>query len=196
MEGLYTFIVRPKEDRYSNVKKIDGNTLLLNTELQNHQYVSRVAIVVQTPLALSTEIKIGDEVIVHHNVFRRFHDIKGVEKNSKSYFKEDMYFVYPDQVFLYTRKGSSRSAPGYTFVKPLANTDPLSLDKEKPLVGIVKYVDDYQDSVTVGEKVGFRPTSEYEFIINKERLYRVPNNSITIKYEHERNEEEYHPSWV
>ena len=36
---------------------------------------------------------------------------------------------------------------------------------------------------------------EYEFNIEGERLYRVPTNKITIKYEYQGNEEEYNPSW-
>jgi hypothetical protein len=37
---------------------------------------------------------------------------------------------------------------------------------------------------------------EYEFIINKQKLYRIPTNQITIKYEYQGNEEEYNPSWA
>ena len=45
------------------------------------RYVNREAIVVSLPKAVKTDIKIGDTVIVHHNVFRRWHDQQGVEKN-------------------------------------------------------------------------------------------------------------------
>ena len=38
----------------------------------------------ENSVAIDSEIKIGDEVIVHHNVFRRFRDIRGKEKNSKA----------------------------------------------------------------------------------------------------------------
>ena len=68
-----------------------------------------------------------------------------------------------------------------------------STDKEKPLVGIVKYSD---GTVDVNDLVGFRPTSEYEFVLDGERLYRVKSNFITIKYEYEGNEKEYNPSWT
>jgi hypothetical protein len=37
---------------------------------------------------------------------------------------------------------------------------------------------------------------EYEFIIEGQRLYRVPTNLITIKYEYQGDEEEYNPSWT
>jgi hypothetical protein len=44
--------------------------------------------------------------------------------------------------------------------------------------------------------VGFTPSSEYEFIVDGERLYRVPTNSISIKYERQGTETEYNPSWL
>ncbi len=82
---------------------------------------------------------------------------------------------------------------GFCFVKPIKSTDKFSQDLEKPLVGIVKYSDGLHD---VGDLVGFTPNSEYEFVIDSERLYRVYSKFITIKYEYQGNEEEYNPSWA
>lgn len=62
-------------------------------------------------------------------------------------------------------------------------------------MGIVKYTDD-SDLLTIGEKIGFTPDSEYEFIINGERLYRVMTKEISIKYEYKKEEREYNPSWL
>ena len=89
MQGLFNFVVKPKGSRYNNVKKIGDKELILNAELFSHQYVNREAIVVSLPKIVKTDIKVGDTVIIHHNVFRRWHDQQGVEKNSRSYFKED-----------------------------------------------------------------------------------------------------------
>ena len=36
MKALYNFIVEPVGERYNNVKKIDGDTLLLNTRSEEH----------------------------------------------------------------------------------------------------------------------------------------------------------------
>ena len=55
----------------------------------------------------------------------------------------------------------------------------FSIEKEKPLIGVVKYC---TCGLEVDNIVGFKPTSEYEFIIEGQRLYRVPTNSITINY--------------
>ena len=196
MNGMFDFIVRPDEGRYNNLKELQGGSLILNTELQNHNYVSRIGVVVSEPRDNNTKIKVGDKVLVHHNVFRRFRDIRGVEKNSRSYYKEDLYFVSLDQVFAYNKGEYWKSCEGFNFVKPIKETKMFSLDFEKPLIGILHYKDNNLTSVKEGDLVGFTPSSEYEFIIEGNKLYRVPNKSITIKYEYQGNEEEYNPSWT
>jgi len=193
MESVYNFVVTPKGDRYNNTKEVDGGKLIINTEIFNHQYVNREAIVVSTPMVGQTDIKPGDTVIVHHNVFRRWHDVKGREKNSRSYFNESTYFIAQDQIFLYKRNDEWKAPKGYCFVIPLKATDQFNIESEKPLQGIIKYSD---GTVKVNDLIGFRPGSEYEFVVNGERLYRVLSNFITIKYEHQGNEEEYNPSWA
>tara|TARA_R110002049_G_scaffold260115_1_gene435961 strand:+ start:517 stop:1107 length:591 start_codon:yes stop_codon:yes gene_type:complete len=196
MKALYNFIVEPVGERYNNVKKIDGNTLLLNTELQNHNYSNRIAKVIAVPSAIKTDIKVGDEIIVHHNVFRRFKDIRGVEKNSKSYYEDNIYFVNEDQVFAYKRNQDWQSCSGFNFIKPIKETKVFSLDSEKPAIGVLYFKDPSLKDLDKGNLVGFRPGAEYEFVIGKNRLYRVPTNSITIKYEYKGDEEEYNPSWA
>ena len=71
--------------------------------------------------------------------------------------------------------------------------DQFNIESEKPLQGIVKYSD---GTVRVNDLVGFRPSSEYEFIVDGKRLYRVLSNFITIKYEYQGDEEAYNPSWA
>ena len=193
MKSVYNFVVKPKGERYNNTKKLDDGELILNTEIFNHQYVNREAEVISTPIIGDTDILPGDTVVVHHNVFRRWHNVKGVEKNSRSYFNESTYFINHDQIFLYKRKDKWIAPKGYCFVKPLKAIDQFNIESEKPLQGIVKYSD---GTVEVNELVGFRPNSEYEFVVDGERLYRVLSNFITIKYEYQGDEEEYNPSWA
>ena len=193
MKSVYNFVVTPEGQRYNNIKKVGDSELILNTEIFNHQYVNREAKVISTPIVGNTEIKPGDIVIVHHNVFRRWHDVKAIEKNSRSYFNESTYFVNHDQIFLYKRKNKWIAPRGYCFVKPLKATNQFNIESEKPLQGIVKYSD---GTIEVNDLVGFTPNSEYEFIVDGERLYRVLSNFITIKYEYQGDEEEYNPSWA
>ena len=193
MKSVYNFVVKPKGERYNNTKKLDGGELILNTEIFNHQYVNREAVVISTPIIGDTDIKPGDTVVVHHNVFRRWHNVKGVEKNSRSYFNEDTYFINDDQIFLYKRDDEWIAPKGYCFVIPLKATDQFNTESEKPLQGIVKYSN---GTVKVNDLVGFKPGGEYEFVVDGERLFRVLSNLITIKYEHQGNEETYNPSWA
>ena len=198
MHGWDSFIVSPIRSRYDNTKKVGDKELILNTEIFTHKNVSNNAIVVGLPKNKKTDIQVGDEVIIHHNVFRRWHDVRGKEQNSRSFFTEDKYFVGDDQLYIYKHNEEWKSLDDYCFVKPIANDDMFSLEKEKPLVGIVKYSNDILKSVgiKVGDKVGFIPNSEFEFIIDGERVYRVRTKVITIKYEYEGEEREYNPSWV
>ena len=194
MHSVFNYLVAPKGDRTTGRKTIDGQELLLNTDLQNHEYTNRIGSVLSLPLANKyKELKEGDDVIVHHNIFRRFRDIKGLEKNSKNYLSEDVYLVQPDQIYAYRREDEWMALEGFCFVMPIKETKMFSVDFEKPLKGIVKYGN---KDIEIDTLVGFRPNSEYEFVIDGQRLYRVPTTSITIKYGHKGNEEEYNPSWA
>jgi len=192
MNAYKDYIVSPIGDRYNNSVQVGEQELILNTEICNHQHINRLAKVIAAPLLFQSPLSVGDEVIVHHNIFRRWHDVKGKEKNSRSYFKEDKYIISQDQIYLYKQDDWS-AMPGYSFVKPLKSINKLEAEIERPLVGIVKYSDGSFDKE---ELVGFTPSMEYEFIVNGERLYRVMNKFITIKYEYQGNEEEYNPSWA
>ena len=196
MKAYKDFIISPLGERYNNSKKVGDKNLILNTEIFNHQYINRKAKIIAAPLLFQSPINVGDEVIVHHNIFRRWLDVKGVERNSRSYWKDNKYIISGDQIYLYKRKDWI-AVPGYSFVKPIKSTNPyhynLGLDVEQPLTGVVKYSD---GTFKKDELVGFTPSSEYEFVVDGERLYRVLNKFITIKYEYQGNEEEYNPSWA
>ena len=193
MKSVYNFVVEPKGERYNNKKKVGDKELILNTDIYRHEYVNREAVVISTPIVGDTDIKAGDTVVVHHNVFRRWNDVRGVEKNSRSYFNESTYMITPDQIFLYKRDEKWICPKGYCFIKPLKAIDQFNIDAEKPLQGIVKYSD---GTVNVGDLIGYRPKTECEFIVDGERLYRVLSNLITIKYEYQGDEETYNPSWA
>ena len=198
MHGWDSFIVSPVNYRYDNTKKVGDIDLILNTEIFTHKNVSNNAIVVGLPKNKQTDIQVGDEVIIHHNVFRRWHDVRGVEQNSRGFFSEDKYFVNEDQLYIYKRNKEWKSLDSYCFVKPIVNEDMFSIDKEKPLVGVLKYSNKVleEKGIRVGDIVGFTPRSEFEFIIDGERVYRVMTTHIAIKYEYEGEEREYNPSWL
>ena len=193
MKSVYNFVVKPIGKRYNNVKKIGNKELILNTEIFNHQYVNRQATVISKPIIGDTDIDIGSDVILHHNVFRRWHNVKGIEKNSKSYFNEDTYIVQSDQIFLYKKFWQWHSPKGFCWVKPIKNKDKYANSETQENIGIIKYTD---GSFKINELVGFTPVSNYEFVIDGELLYRVYTKFITIKYEYQGDEEAYNPSWA
>ena len=162
MNAYKDFIISPIGERYNNTKRIDDKELILNTEIYNHQFVNRKAKVIAIPLLFSSPVNVGDEIIVHHNIFRRWYDVKGREKNSRSYWKEDKYLISEDQIFLYKQK-EWKAIPGFSFIKPLKAISKYNIEDERPLIGIIKYSD---GTFNKKELVGFRPKTECEEIIN------------------------------
>ena len=80
MQSLYYFIVKPLNDRYDNTRTVAGTDLIINSGIEDHRFISKKAVVVSTPAAYTTKINIGDELYIHHNIFRRWYDQKGKER--------------------------------------------------------------------------------------------------------------------
>jgi len=199
MNSVYDFVVSPVKSRYNNTKKVGEKELTLNTQIYNHEYINRNAIVKSTPRINNTDIEVGDEVLIHHNVFRRWVNVRGVEKNSRAFIDENNYLVQPDQIFIYKKPGGEwLPLSGYCFVKPIESKDNFNTDIEEPLIGIIEHADDTLNKVGIYDKdlVGFSPNDEYEFIVDGKKMYRVMSQFITIKYEYQGNEKEYNPSWA
>ena len=196
MRSLYDFIIEPIGNRYNNKKKVGDKELILNTDMSKHLFVNREARVLSIPTLIKTDIKPGDTVVIHHNVFRRWHNIRGKEKNSRSYLGDNKYAVRQDQIFLYKRDNKWTAPNGYSFVQPIKSSDKYSGATEAPCMGILKYHDNSIEGVNVNDLVGFKPDGEYEFIIEGKRLYRLLSKFITVKYEYKGQEEEYNPSWL
>ena len=194
MKSLYSFIVKPLNERYDNIQKVDDKTLIINTGIENHRFVSKKAAVVSTPAAYTSKIKVGDELYVHHNIFRRWYDQKDRERNSSTFFKDDLYFVSPEQIYMYNLKPHL----DYCFVKPLKNQNLLENRKEQPNVGVMKYSNSSLEAlgITPGTLITFTPNSEFEFIIDGERLYCMKSNDIALTHEYQGNEKENNPSWA
>tara|TARA_R100001463_G_scaffold23342_1_gene56070 strand:- start:1125 stop:1673 length:549 start_codon:yes stop_codon:yes gene_type:complete len=182
VNSLYDFIIKPLNQRYDNETKIGDKSFILNTTIENHKFVSKKAVVVSTPTAYSSPVKVGDEVYVHHNIFRRWYDQKGRERNSARYFKDNLYFCGPDQLYMYDNK----SHLDYCFVRPVDNSSYLHNRKEQPNEGIVHTCPKNQ-YVKVGDHIIFKPDCEFEFLINKEKLYCMKLNKIVLNYENQRN---------
>lgn len=198
MNSVYQFIIKPIGERYNNELKIGDKKLIINSSISSHKFVNRKAEVVAVPLAFETELKKGDKVIVHHNLFRRYYNQKGKSVNSGKYFKDDMYFASEDQIYMKQVNNSWKTVKDYCFVKPVVDKYDSSSSKLKERVGIVKYGNNVLEALKInkGDLVGFKKNREFEFLIDGELLYCMESNDILIKYENKGNETEYNPSWA
>ena len=196
MNSLYDYIIKPIGERYNNTKKVGTKSLILNTKIENFKIINKLAKVISVPKAYDLPIKPGDVVYVHHNVFRRFYNMKGKQQNSRSYFKEDLYFCSPDQIYLYKRDNKIRSFLDRCFVKPIKSNN--IGEKTKPNIGIIKYSNKLLNSLEVynDDIVSFPNSREWEFEVEGEILYCMKSKDILIKHERKGNEEEYNPSWA
>ena len=198
MNALYDFIVKPVGNKYSNTIKVGNKDLVVNTKIENWKFVNRIAEVIQVPLAFKSNISKGDKVVIHQNVFRTFYDIKGKKKKSRSFLNEDYHLCSFDQIYLYKNKLGWNTVNERCFVQPIKDKQDLTLNKERSLVGILKYGNSSLKAlkINLGDLVGFTPNSEWEFLIDGERLYCMKSNDIVIKYEYQGDEEKYNPSWA
>lgn len=185
MKSPYNFIVKPVNgSRYDNIKKIGDIDFITSVSQEDHTVSNRFAEVVSTPVNYDGEIKVGDTLLVHHNVFKYFYDMKGNQKSSSNYFKDDLFFVDEQRFFMYNNGYEWKAYGRYCFVKP-SDKDDYYLDShgsEQPLIGCLRYGNKTLESlgVNIGDKVSFTPDSEYEFNIQGEKLYRMFNNNITM----------------
>lgn len=198
MRSVFDFIVKPVEGRYDNEIKVGDKKLMLNSSIESFKFISRKAEVVYVPIAFKSSINVGDTVIIHHNVFRRYYNQKGEAVDSSKLFKENLYFCQPDQIYLYKRDNQWNPVGTRCFVMPIKNNDTFSMDKERKNIGVLKIGNKSLESLGIseGDLIGFRPNREFEFIVDDQRLYCMESNDILLKYEYKGDEEEYNPSWA
>ena len=185
MKSPFSFIVKPVNNkRYNNTKRIGGLEFVISTSTEDHKHSNREAKVIELPLRYKGPIKVGDTLLVHHNVFKYYNDIKGRQKSGKSFFKDNLFFVEQDQFYAYKSNNKWNAVDRYCFIKPIPVEEsyiykPLT---EEPLIGLIKYPNKYLKSkgLSEGDKVCFKPDSEYEFIVEGEKLYRMFDHQITI----------------
>ena len=186
MKSPFSFIVKPLNNRrYDNIKTYGNMDFITSTSEEDFKSSNRYAEVVSLPINYSGEIVIGDLLLVHHNVFKYYYDMRGRERSGRSFLRDDYFFVDEDQFFLYKHDDTWNSHSKYCFIKPLEEQDYYleKFTKEEPLVGIIKYIN--EDLLNLGLKIGdrvcYQPDSEYEFVVDGEKLYRMFTNNITVK---------------
>jgi hypothetical protein len=185
MKSPFYFIAKPmKGKRYNNTKEVGGIELIINTSEEEAKFSNRYAEVVATPLGYKGPITVGDTLLVHHNVFKFYNDMKGRQKSGKSFFRDDIFFIDSDQFFLYKHDGKWNAYSKYCFVQPIAVQDSYikKSGSEEPLMGIMVYPNEYliSQGIKAGDTVCYKPDSEYEFDVDGKKLYRMYDHQITI----------------
>jgi hypothetical protein len=186
MKSPFNFLAKPVNGRrYDNVKEVGGIELITSTSEEDHKFSNRYAEVVELPLKYEGPVQIGDILLVHHNVFKFYNDIRGKQKSGRSFFRDDIFFIEPDQFFMYKHGSTWNSYDKYCFVKPIPAIDSYVKKPftEEPLMGEMKYPNAYllHQGVREGDIVCFQPDSEYEFNVEGEKLYRMFDHQITVK---------------
>jgi len=186
MKSPFYFIVTPlKGKRYDNTKDISGIEFIVSTSEEDHKFSNRYAVVIETPLGYAGPIRPGDTLVVHHNAFKFYNDMKGRRRSGKSFFREDVFLIEDDQFYMYKNDDGWNAYDRYCFVEPMSATEsyikkPFS---EEPLMGIMKYPNQYliDRGVVSGTPICFSPDSEYEFTIDGKKMYRMFDHQIAIK---------------
>ena len=183
MQSIHQFIITPVGDRYDNIDKETG--LVMNTDIANHKFISRNAKVLSVPSAFKTPIKEGMEVIVHHNIFRRWYDMRGNERNGAAYISEDKYLCQPDLLFMYKDGDDWKGFGDFCFIAPVKNKETFKYYGDKKEVGIVEVTNSHltEMGVKVGDTVKFIPDSEYSFVVDGQLMYRMRSTDIYAKLE-------------
>lgn len=178
------FIVKPVGGRrYDNIKTIGEKELITSTSQEDHRVSNRYGEVIERPIGYSGPIKVGDQLIVHHNVFKYYYDVKGRQKSGRSYFKDDLFFVDELQMYMYGSDGNWKAIEPYCFVEPLVVPDPIFGDPmHEPQFGVLRYGNKSLSKmgVNAGATVAYTPESEYEFPIDGSILYRMRTSDITL----------------
>lgn len=186
MRSPFSFIVKPlKGRRYDNIKSIGDINFITSTSQEDHMASNRFAEVVSTPLGYDGEIKSGDILLVHHNVFKYYYDMRGRQQSSHNHFKDDMFFVEDDQFFMFFNDKNWKCYSKYCFIEPVELKDYYLVKPgtEEPLLGRIRYINDelLDLGLKVGDEIAFEPYSEYPFYINDEKVYRMFTSNIKIK---------------
>ena len=62
MKPIHTFLITPKKERYDNIKKVNDTELILNSGITDHKFVSREAVIHETPIIDGKHFTRGTEL--------------------------------------------------------------------------------------------------------------------------------------
>lgn len=179
------FIVSPKDGhQYINTKNVGDKELVINTSIEHAKDVNRTGVVKALPLGYSGNIRVSDEVIVQHNVFRDYFNGSCITKKSDYHLKNDLFFVQEELIFLIIRNGEKISVDEYCFIKPVFEEKKWVGEVEVKHTGIVKYGNKIleEQGVNEGDTIFFKEECEYVVPVDGEVLYRMRSDRVLGKF--------------
>ena len=181
MKSLFKTIIVPEGDRYNNSKTVDGQDLIVNAHINqaDFKYVNRVGVVVEPPLH-NPLVEVGDRVLVHQNVFRRYWGFSTHLRTSSSDLDDGTFAVSQDSLYAYNRGDGWIMVDDNIFVEPIRTPETdliLSLDVYEERVG--KLIYGSLNGLKRGDKVAFTPYSEHLFEFDGMSLYRMKEKDLT-----------------
>lgn len=178
MKTPYLYLIEPEGDRYNNTKIIEGKEIILNTTMDetDFKYTNRIARVIGTPKREGV-LKEGDRVIVHHNTFRKWFNVKGRLKDSSNFIKEGAFYAGLDQIFAYDRGDGWTTLEDYCFVKPIEKESGFTYNVEnwiqdRGIVAISNPILEKQ-GIGVGDEIFFVGPARYRFDIEGETYWKM-----------------------
>ena len=170
MRSPHGFIVSPLGGKlYSTETSSSKLGLNVSNGIDDGKSSNRFGVVKLLPSYYNGSIQVGDTVLVHHNVFRKYNDYDGVERFSVDFFEGEDYLIKDDQIFAHSSGESWITTGDNILVKP----------HDHELHGIVAYSN---DSVVLkpGDEIVFTPESEYEFYIDGNLFYKMTTDDVCM----------------
>ena len=181
LQSPFKICVKPKDNaQYINELKIGNTDFIVNTTIDNAEDVQRIGVIVSLPMHYKGELKVNDEVVTHHNVFRITSNDKGVPMESMFHFKDNLFFIDEDLVYMYIRNGKINAYNDYVFVEPILYEDRWEGQKLDERKGIVRFTNEKLKKIGVFEntKIHFRKFCESKYDIFGLNLYKMQNYRI------------------
>ena len=167
---------------YDNVE----NGIIINDSIENVNNINRIATVISAPKY--TVLQEGDEILIHHNIFRKKYTAMGTQVNSSFWIEGNMYYVPLNEVFMIRRDSEWEALNPFCFIKPIPHKqDAVGFNLMDNLHkgnlehrGIVIYSNNDLEALGVnkGDEVIFSKYSEHEFLIDNETCYKMMTSDI------------------
>ena len=185
MRSPTDFLVKAVDGkRYANTKNIGGIDVIISTSDEDHTVSQRMAEVIAIPLYYNGPVKEGDTLLVHHNVFKFYNDVHGVQRSGKSYFKDDLFLIDDMQYYMYYNGEEWNAVGRYNFIEPFAPLDSFlhKAIEEEPLQGIMRYPSAKMKALGIkeGDVMVYVPMLAAEYKVNDIKMYRLYDDHLTV----------------